>query len=98
MNSRHFIVFALPNPAPGTSWRLGVAVSKKLGSAVRRNRIKRLLREFFRLHQEHLTVPTDYVVVPKRHVDARHLCMGLVQEELTALVAKTLRAPGPTAG
>jgi ribonuclease P protein component len=35
--------------------RLGVTVSKKVGSAVTRNRVKRLIREVFRLHR--LNIP-----------------------------------------
>ncbi|BBD09082.1 ribonuclease P protein component [Desulfovibrio ferrophilus] len=50
------------------------------------------------MHRAELTAPIDYVVVPKRHVDAKRLGMALVQEELSALVAKSLKAPGPTAG
>jgi ribonuclease P protein component len=32
--------------------RLGITVNKRIGNAVRRNRIKRLIREFFRLNKE----------------------------------------------
>jgi len=45
--------------------QLGLMVSKKVGGAVRRNRIKRLLREAFRLTQRNLKEGTRLIIYPK---------------------------------
>lgn len=57
------LVFVLPNGLGVT--RLGLSVSRKNGSAVKRNRIKRLLREAFRLSQHELPAGLDLVLVPR---------------------------------
>jgi ribonuclease P protein component len=67
-------------------WRLGLAVSKKVGIAVQRNRMKRVVREFFRLHQQAIPAGVDYVVVPKRKVNAPALTYSQLESELGALL------------
>jgi ribonuclease P protein component len=44
--------------------RLGLLVGRRHGNAVRRNRIKRVLRECFRLHRGVCAVPCDVVIIP----------------------------------
>ena len=64
VHGRYMTVFVVSN---GTSAsRLGVAATRKLGSAVQRNRVKRVSRELFRRHK--LTAGLDIVIVPRREM------------------------------
>lgn len=60
------VVFFRPNKLSFA--RLGVSVGRKHGNAVRRNRIKRVFREAFRLSRDALPQGYDYVLIPRRGV------------------------------
>ena len=62
--SSAFVVYLLPTDQPRS--RLGMAVSKRVGGAVVRNRVKRRTREWFRRAQSELQPPCDIVVVARR--------------------------------
>ena len=79
--SRHFGVTLAP---PETLVpRLGLVVTRRFGKAARRNRMKRLLREFFRRHKA-LLPPQDLVIMAKPGAAA--LNYWRVAEELGGLL------------
>jgi ribonuclease P protein component len=60
VSSSSFIWFALPNEIGHP--RLGITVTRKVGGAVVRNRVKRVVRELFRRNRVLIEQPVDLVV------------------------------------
>jgi ribonuclease P protein component len=91
---RHFIVFVSPRRTPESAptasplpTRLGITVTRKIGNAVERNRIKRLVREVFRLHRTRLPEGLDLVWVAKQQ--AAKACFADVLDDFEALARRT---------
>ena len=76
-------LYALPNEFGHP--RLGMSVARKVGTAVRRNRIRRLIRESFRLLQHDLPQGYDWVVVVRPH---EPLILAEYQKLLMALIVR----------
>ena len=67
----------------GSTARLGIVTSRKVGSAVMRSRARRLLRESFRLHQHDLRQPVEIVLVARPSIVGK----GLAEVERDFLTA-----------
>lgn len=72
IHSRLFIAVVLPGKNGRT--RLGITVTRRTGTAVIRNRIKRICREYFRMHRHHLKSFWDVNLIAKKQAaDATNL-------------------------
>lgn len=77
-------VYVRRNGRPGN--RLGLTVSTKVGCAVERNRVRRRLREIYRLHEEQLRPGWDVVVVAR--VRAAHSSYAALERSLLSQLDK----------
>jgi ribonuclease P protein component len=93
---RDLVLYVFPRSAETDEPRLGLSVSRKVGGAVDRNRVKRLLREAFARESERLPAGSDAVVI------ARHGAKELAEREGLAGVRRALtelidKVPGASA-
>jgi ribonuclease P protein component len=63
-HTRHFLVVVLARADEGPP-RIGITVTKKVGNAVARNRVKRLVREVFRRERARFPMGCDVVFIAK---------------------------------
>jgi len=81
IHTPHFLIVVHPNALQNS--RLGITVTKKVGNAVQRNRIKRVVREVFRRNRSLFPASHDLVFIAKR---------GAVDIEYGSLLGELQRA------
>ena len=69
--------------------RIGITVSKKLGNAVKRNKIKRLIREHFRMNRDKIAELMDINVIAKKK--AGEISADMVFKSLNGIFKKIQR-------
>ncbi|MDR2605461.1 MAG: ribonuclease P protein component [Desulfovibrio sp.] len=90
--STSFVLFVRQREDDSLPWRLGLAVTRRVGPAVWRNRTRRLVREVFRLGREDIPPGRDYVVTVRRGFNPRQPGLGDVCAELLPLLRRPPRA------
>jgi ribonuclease P protein component len=80
------VLYVLPNDLDHP--RIGLAVGSRHGNAVHRNRLRRLLREAFRLEQHDLPPGFDYLFVPRPGPQA---ALSAYRQTLLRLAAQAVR-------
>ena len=88
-SSREFTIFVRPNGLDLS--RFGWSIKKALGSAVKRNRMRRRIREIIRLHRQEIAPGWDIVIHPRSTVaTAKFSPLG---EELLKLLPRNATQP-----
>ena len=68
--------------------RIGIAVSKKAGNAVKRNKIKRWIRESYRLYEKELKCNNNVVFVFKKNIDFKELDFFKIKNDIETIFKK----------
>ena len=66
--NKYLVIYTLKNNSDRN--RLGISVSKKVGNSVIRHRLKRLIKESYRLHEKMFNSGLDIVVIARKGSDA----------------------------
>jgi ribonuclease P protein component len=63
--NRQFVIYMLQKPEE-REFRIGLSVSKKIGNAVTRNRVKRLIRQVFLEEKHRIATGNEFIIIARK--------------------------------
>ena len=84
--NRYLVMYVLKNQYMKN--RLGISVSKKVGNSVSRNRIKRLIKENYRLLEKDIKENNSLVILWKKSVDKEEADFYKIKEDMKQIFEK----------
>jgi ribonuclease P protein component len=82
--NKHLVMYVLPNKKNANFF--GISISKKVGKAVSRNRIRRLIKESLRLNFSNIKQGNDIVIVAR--VGSNELDFATTQSSIKSLIKR----------
>jgi len=67
---------------------LGIAISKKVANSVYRNKIKRLIRENYRLLEKNITLGNCFVILWNKKVEVKEANFYIIKEDMEKIFKK----------
>ena len=90
--TKHLVLYVMPNGKPANY--IGISISKKLGKAVCRNRVRRLIKEQYRLKQQTLAQGFNMVIIVRPI--AKDVTFNQIGKDLNFLFKKHELFQSPT--
>ena len=84
--NKYLVMFVMDNNTETS--RLGISVSKKVGNSVSRNRIKRLIKENYRLLEKDIKENNSLVILWKKSVDKEEADFYKIKEDMKQIFEK----------
>lgn len=68
--------------------KMGIAIGKKVGNSVSRNKIKRLIRENYRLLEDKINIGNCFIILWNKRVNGNEADFYIIKEDMTKIFKK----------
>lgn len=85
-SSKYLVIYVVKNSDNFN--KVGIAVGKKVAKSVKRNRIRRVIREAYRLNENNIMQGNDIVIVWRNKIEEKDVKLDIIQSDLLKCLKK----------